>query len=105
MEMSKMPEIEERLLLFAAPALYKRMVETFSTFHIHPYDVQGSVLKNEDGFDLTLRFSSNFSQSVTTHVGFEQAMNPDDEVTQFFEETAEKCKSQLISDYFKMVKM
>lgn len=103
--MSKTPGTEERLLLFAAPALYKRMVERFSTFHIHPYDVQATVVKNEDGFDLTLRFSSNFSQSVTTHVGFELAMNPDDQVTRFFEETAEKCKSQLISDYYKMVKM
>lgn len=97
--------VEERLLRFAVPALYQRMVETFSTYHIHPHDVQATIFKNEDGFDVTLRFSNDFSQSVTTYLKNEQAAYPDEDVTRFFEEAADKCKSTLIADYYKMIKL
>ncbi len=103
--MSKKDEIEGKLLRFAAPALYSKMIEIFSNLNIHPHDIQGTVIKNENGFDLRLRFSADFSQSVTTQVSFEQAENPDEEVTRFFKEAAEICKAQLISDYFKMIKL
>jgi hypothetical protein len=103
--MSEKSILEEKLLRFAAPALYKKMAETFSSFNIHPYDIQGTVIKNETGFEVTLRFSNSFSQSSATLVSIEQALNPDAEVVQFFEEVAEKCKSLLISDYFKMIKI
>jgi hypothetical protein len=103
--MSDEKELEEKLLRFAAPALHKKMCETFSTYNIHPYDVQGTVVKKEKGFDLTLRFSANYSKSESTHISFEQAANPDEAVVRFFEETAEKCKSMLISDYYKMIKL
>ncbi|MCH1624324.1 hypothetical protein [Fredinandcohnia quinoae] len=102
--MSEEYVIEERLLRFAAPALYQRMVETFSKYNIHPYDIHGTMLKNETGYELKLRFSNDFSQSVSTQISVEQAKNPDEKITHFFEETADKCKNQLISDYFKMVK-
>ena len=97
--------VEEKLLRFAAPALYQRMVETFSTYHIHPYDVQATIFKKEDGFDVILRFSNDFSQSVTTFLHNEQAELPDEVVTRFFEEAADKCKSTLIANYFKMIKL
>ncbi|MDQ0197753.1 hypothetical protein [Neobacillus ginsengisoli] len=97
--------VEERLLRFAAPELYQRMVETFSTYHLHPYDVQATIFKSEDGFDVTLRFSNDFSKSVTTYFKNEQAAHPDEAVTRFFEEAADKCKSTLIADYFKMIKV
>ncbi|MCM2532024.1 hypothetical protein NDK43_05995 [Neobacillus pocheonensis] len=97
--------VEERLLRFAAPALYQRMVETFSTFHIHPYDVQATIFKNESGFDVTLRFSNDFSQTVTIDLKNEQVAQPDEDVTRFFEEAAAKCKSTLIADYYKMIKL
>ncbi|WP_066062347.1 hypothetical protein [Neobacillus soli] len=97
--------IEEKLLRFAAPALYKKMVETFSRYNIHPFDIHGTVVKSEDGYEIILRFSQSFSQTVTTTVSFEQASNPDEEVVLFFEEIAEKCKTQLISDYYKMIKL
>jgi methylase of polypeptide subunit release factors len=97
--------MEDRLLRFAAPQLYKKMVEIFSNHHIHSYDVQASVVKKEDGMDVTLRFSSDFSQFVSAFFSSEQAENPDKEVIQFFEETAEKCKSILIANYYKMIKL
>lgn len=103
-ELSKKEIIEEKLLRFAAPELYKKMVDTFSRVNIHSYDIHGTVQKKDDGFDLTLRFSQSYSQSVTTFISFEQAKKPDEEVIRFFEETAEKCKGQLISDYYKMIK-
>jgi hypothetical protein len=105
MVMSENKTLEEKLLRFAAPALHKKMCETFSTFNIHPFDVQGTVLKKDNGFDLTLRFSANFSQSESTYISLEQAVNPDEAVIRFFEETAEKCKTMLISDYYKMIKL
>jgi hypothetical protein len=100
-----MKMVEERLLRFAAPALYQRMVDTFSAFHLHPYDVQGTILKNEAVVEVTLRFSGDFSEALTSQFSLEQAENPDDEVTYFFKEAAEKCKSLLIADYFKMMKL
>jgi methylase of polypeptide subunit release factors len=97
--------IEERLLRYAAPQLYKNMVEVFSNHYIHSYDVQAYVVKKEHGMDVTLRFSSDFSQFVSAFFSSEQAENPDKEVIRFFEEAAEKCKSLLIADYYKMIKL
>jgi hypothetical protein len=95
---------EEMSLRIATPELYMSMVKVFEKHNIHSYDTQGTVMKVENGFEITLKFSNGFSQSVTTHVTLDQAVKPDNEVTNFFEETAEKCKTRLISDYFKMVK-
>ncbi|WP_453991753.1 hypothetical protein [Bacillus nitroreducens] len=103
--MGKKDAIEEKLLRFVAPALYQKMVETFLAHNIHSYDIYATVVKQENGYELTLRFSQSFSQSVTTFVSFEQAKNPDAEIETFFKETAEKCKNQLISDYYKMIKL
>jgi len=103
--MSKSPALEEKLLRFAAPALYQQMADTFSSYHIHPYDIHGTVKKNESGYEVTLRFSQSFSQAMTTQVSFEQAIVPDADVVQFFAEAAEKCKSLLISNYYKMIKL
>ncbi|GHH98373.1 hypothetical protein [Neobacillus kokaensis] len=103
--MSKKDELEEKLLRFALPALYKRLVDIFSMLNLHPHDVQATVIKEESGFVVTLRFAADFSQSISTHINFEQANNPDEEVTLFFEEAAEKCKTRLISDYYKMIKL
>jgi hypothetical protein len=97
--------VKEAMLRFAAPNLYKEMIDVFSRFHIHPFDVHGTISQNKIGdYELSLRFSEEYSKSTTTVLTEEQVKNPDDEVIQFFKETAEKCKNQLISDYFKMVK-
>lgn len=103
--MNDKTQLEERLLRFAAPQIYQKMVEIFASFNIHSYDVHGTVLKKENGLEVKLRFAANFFQEATAHFSFEQALNPDEEVTQFFKETAEKCKSQLIADYYKMIKL
>ncbi|WP_258000390.1 hypothetical protein [Bacillus sp. Marseille-P3661] len=103
--MDKKVPLKEKLLRFAAPNLYQKMVEVFSNYNIHSYDIYSTVVKQEQGFEVKLRYSRSFSQSVTVFVTFEQAMKPDEEVIQFFKETAETCKNQLISDYFKMVRV
>ncbi|MEH7225140.1 hypothetical protein V7112_15120 [Bacillus sp. JJ1566] len=103
--MGKKDAIEEKLLRFAAPNLYQKMVDTFFEYNIHSYDIYATVVKQEEGYDLTLRFSQSFSQSVTAFISFEQANDPDEEIASFFKETAEKCKNQLISDYYKMIKL
>ena len=41
------------------------MCETFSTFNIHPYDIQGTVLKKDTGFELRLSLVFPY---VTQHV-------------------------------------
>jgi hypothetical protein len=97
--------LEEKLLRYATPALYTKMVEIFSTYHIHPYDVQASVCKNENGFNVSLKFSADLSQSVSHQFSMEQVKHPEEEVTRFFHEAAEKCKSLLIADYYKMMKL
>jgi hypothetical protein len=97
--------LEERLLRYAAPVLYNKMVETFSSYHIHPYDVQATVCKNENGFDVSLKFSADLFQSVSHKFTIEQVAHPDEDVSRFFQESAEKCKSLLIADYYKMMKL
>lgn len=97
--------IEERLLRYAAPELYKKMLEIFSIHHIHIYDVHAYVQKHENGMEVIVRFSADFSQTVTKKISSEQAENPDLEVTQFFEEAAQKCKTMLIANYYKMIKL
>ncbi|MFE8697516.1 hypothetical protein ACFYKT_14325 [Cytobacillus sp. FJAT-53684] len=95
----------EESLRIAAPNVYRRMVETFEKHNIHPYDAQGSVIKKKEGLDVTLRLSNSFSEVAKTHISFEQVKEPDTELTDFFEQAAEKCKKQLITDYYKMIKL
>jgi hypothetical protein len=96
---------DEQLIRYAAPELYQRMMETFSAFHIHPYEVQATLLKKENGYDVTIRFSSDFSQVVTAHFSYEQASHPDEEVNRFFENAANQCRSVLMAEYYKMIKL
>jgi len=96
--------MKELSLRIAAPALYQRMVQTFEKHHIHPYDTQGTAIHKEDGFHIILRFAPDFSQKAEATFSLEQANYPDQDVTHFFEKTAEQCKSQLIKNYFKMIK-
>ncbi|MBY0098713.1 hypothetical protein [Mesobacillus maritimus] len=98
-------DIEVRLLRFSAPALYQEMVDIFSKVNLHPYDLHATTVKTEEGFEVTIQFSSSFTQSVTTFVSFEQASKPDEETAIFFTETADKCKQQLIADYFNRIKV
>lgn len=106
-ELSKMGEYQliEGSLRVEAPAVYDRMIETFSRYNIHPYDAQGAVIKKEEGIEIVLKFSNGFSKTVQTHISADQAKNPDDEVTLFFERAADECKNQLIADYYKMIKL
>jgi hypothetical protein len=98
-------QLDEKLLRYAAPALYQRMIEVFSQHNIHSYDVHSTVIKKELGYEVSLRFSANFAEKISSFFTNEQAAQPDEEVTQFFNETAKKCKSQLIADYYKMIKL
>lgn len=97
--------LEGKLLRFAAPVLYRKMVETFSPLNIHPHDVHGTIVKVENGYEMTIRFSIDFSQTMTTHVSDKQLQQPDEKIDAFFKEAAKKCKAQLISDYYKMMKL
>lgn len=96
---------QELSLRIAAPKLYEKMTEVFARYHIHPYDAQGTVKKNSRGLDVNLRFASAHTPSMTIHINMDQAKKPDEDVTRFFEQAAEKCKEQLVADYFKMIKM
>ncbi|MGO4886423.1 hypothetical protein ACJ2A9_01580 [Anaerobacillus sp. MEB173] len=95
---------KELPLRIATPTLYNKLVETLEPYHIHPFDIQGTVMRKEDGLDVTLRYSQSFSQSETAHFNNDQVEHPDEDVTEFFKATAERCKTQLIKDYYKMMK-
>lgn len=95
---------QERSIRIATPELHKKMIETFEPYHIHPFDVQGTVIKNKNGYDVKLTFTNTFSKSVSAYFNFNQVKSPDEKVTKFFNETAEECKSHLIKNYYKMIK-
>jgi hypothetical protein len=94
----------ERLLRFGAPELYNKMVETFSAYHLHPHDVHATLVKSENGLAVTLNFTADFSQSLSANFSLEQAADPDEAVSRFFEGVAERCKGLLIADYYRMLK-
>ncbi|MFB6466872.1 hypothetical protein ACE38V_08610 [Cytobacillus sp. Hz8] len=96
--------MEERLLRFASPTLYQKMIEAFSTYHLHPYDVYGTLTKKGDVMVVTLRFSADYTQEETIFLQESQLTYPDEAVEQFFLKVAEKCKSLLVTDYFNMTK-
>ncbi|MBP1933565.1 hypothetical protein J2Z37_003578 [Ammoniphilus resinae] len=96
--------MKELSLRIAAPVIYQRMIQTFEKYHIHPYDTQGTAIPKEDGLHIILRFAPDFSRKAETTFSMKQASQPDQEVTHFFEKTAEQCKSELITNYFKMIK-
>lgn len=100
------PQLQKvQSLRFAAPNVYQTMVETFKKFNIHPYDAQGTIIATKEGFDITIKSVTTSSEIAKISISREQAKKPDEKVNNFFEEAAEKCKSQLITDYFKMIKL
>lgn len=96
---------KEQSLRIAAPNVYKKMIETFEKYNIHSYDAQGTVIKTQEGLEITLRLSNHYTKIAQTKISFDQAQQPDEELSYFFEQAAEKCKNQLITDYFKMIKL
>ncbi|KOP82758.1 hypothetical protein AMS60_09905 [Bacillus sp. FJAT-21945] len=105
MQMGEFKLQKEESLRIAAPNVYRRMIETFEKYNIHPYDAHGTVIKTQEGLEITLRLSNHFNEIAKTEISFEQAQRPDKELSCFFEQAAEKCKNQLITDYFKMIKL
>lgn len=103
--MGELPLYEEESLRIAAPNLYDRMIETFSKYNLHPYDAQGTVMKKGDGLDISLRLAGSNTSIATKHISLGQAEQPDEEITAFFETSAEECKNLLIKNYFKMIKL
>lgn len=81
------------------------MHETFSKYNLHPYDTESSIVKSQDGLDVTVKLAGSQSKLATTHISTKQAQQPDEEVIRFFESTAEECKNLLIKNYFKMIKL
>lgn len=104
-KLGELPLYEEESLRIAAPKLYGKMMETFSKYNLHPYDTEGSVLKKENGMDVTLKLAGSHSVVSTTYLSKKQIEQPDDEVERFFETSAEECKNLLIKNYFKMIKL
>lgn len=97
--------LKEKLLRFAAPKLYERMIEAFSIYHIHPYDVHATVKEKENGLEVSLKLTSDLSQSLKHEFSSEQVNRPNEKVTLFFKEAADQLKSMLIADYYKMMKL
>ena len=96
---------KEQSLRFAAPHVYQTMVDSFKKYNIHPYDAIGTIKTAKNGYDITIKSANHFSEIATITISEEQAMVPDSETVNLFEEAAKKCKSLLISDYYKMIKL
>lgn len=96
---------EERILRFAKPALYKKMIEIFSAYHIHPCDVHATIKKDEDGYELSLLFPANNGKQMTTRLCPEKDNHFDQKLTSFFEKAAAESKSLLMSHYYRMIKL
>lgn len=96
---------EERILRYAEPTLYKKMIEIFSFYHIHPYDIQATIKKEEKGYELLLKFP-NHSTGIKTWLpyNYNQVFHFDEEARKFFEKAADACRSLLMAEYNKTTK-
>lgn len=96
---------KEESLRIVSPVLYRRMIDIFKKYNIHPYDAHGFIKKSHSGFELSIKLADSFSEVGRTIISDKQAFEPDEEVSEFFKETAESCKNRLIQEYFKMIKL
>lgn len=94
---------EERILRYAEPTIYKKMIEIFSFHHIHPYDIQATIKKEEKGYELLLKFP-NHSARIKTWLPYSQVFHFDEEARKFFEKAADTCRSLLMTEFNKTTK-
>jgi hypothetical protein len=96
--------IKEHALRAAAPGLYTHLIAELEKCHIHPYDIEPSVIEKESGLQLILRFGEGFMQSDTRDFTWEEIERQAESINEFFKEAGERCKKVLIADYYKMMK-
>lgn len=94
----------EQPLRLSHPNCYQHLLEQFSRFHLHPYDVKASVMAQEGGFLIVLRYGEGLTQSKQQFFKFEALASISEGLTHYYEEVAQLCKKTLIADYYKMIK-
>lgn len=98
-------EGEQQALRAVSPKLYNYITEILEESNIHPYDIQTSTIKTDEGLQVFVQYGENFKQSQSSFFSFETINNLDSEINDFTKEIADACKEAMIADYFKMMKM
>lgn len=94
----------EQPLRLAFPTCYQVLLEQFAVYHLHPYDIKASVIPENDGFIIVLRYGEGLAQWKKHYFDYEALELSSPELNHFYEETAQACKKALISDYYNMMK-
>lgn len=96
----------EQPLRLVLPICYQHLLDQFTLYHLHPYDMKASVISENGGFAIMLRYGEGLTQYKKQL--FEQEalenLTSESEQTQFYKESAEICKKAMIADYYKMMK-
>lgn len=98
-------EGEQQALRAVSPKLYNYITEILEESNIHPYDIQTSTIKTDEGLQVFVQYGENFKQSQSSFFSFETINNLDSQINDFTKEIADACKKAMIADYFKMMKM
>ena len=94
----------EQPLRLALPACYQHLVDQLALDHLHSYDVKASVIPQDAGYLIALRFGEGWTQGKQQYFANEDLDHLTIKLTDFFKEIAQACKKALIADYFKMMK-
>lgn len=102
--MGEIQRQKEQSLRIAYPKVYEKMLKVFAEHRIHSYDTVSTAVKRKDKIKISLKFPG--SGFVISEKEFHDTgqLEKKDELISFFEKAAEKCKSELIANYYKMIK-
>jgi len=96
----------EQPLRLVFPICYQYLLDQFMLIHLHSYDVKASVVPENGGVCILLRYGEGFTQWKKRLFEPEalESLSTESELTKFYKETAQICKKAMIADYYKMMK-
>lgn len=96
---------KEQPIQIISPKLYRLILNELENLHIHPYDMQVSGVKEENGVQLIFRFGDGYAHSASQFFSNEVIEDENPELKKFVQHVGEEGKKTMIADYFKMMKM
>lgn len=95
---------KERPLRFVLPEYYRMLLELMEEYHLHPFDIKATVITEEEGWKISLRYGEGLVQERSITSSHETIHHVDHNVIALFRETVVDCKKTMISDYYKFMK-
>lgn len=95
----------EQPIRIISPELYQIIMNELENLHIHPYDMQVSGVKDENGVQLIFRFGDGYAHTASQFFQLNGLKKENPDLIEFIKHVGEEGKQTMIADYFKMMKM